>query len=1759
MPDPLENIVQLSDRVKELSYTEGTGNMSLEGAAAGFSAFSGIYAHSGLVYYAITDGVNYEVGSGHYLNAVSDPAISTDELRRYPFTSSSAGNAKVPWVAGTKEVYVTYPAAQSVYTADGVDPKYTQAASSGLAFWEADNTLNYDPSGVWDRVNKRLGVHTDAPESAIHVGGDKSYSLVTASGLRVDVSGVVFSGVSYATRQTEPFLRTQLDDYPTTITNVTGLLATSGTVDEYLLLVSQTAGQVFASPADDCVGGCEPGFPSFRALHTTDIPDLSASYVTTYGVPEPPSAFSGVAFYHTSGVLGWDSSFVWSTGTNSLGVGFAKPEATLHVGGDAIIDTDLTVKGDLDVRGDLTYINSSTVTIDDKNLELASLSGVAKYTDSYVDTGGISILSSGDGSSDTGDKRLYWENASNTWKTDIQRADASKQLIGITASGVVFDNGTQISGAYVGGSGISINGFNIDIGNMFSLGASPTQSIHQGDIIFVSGINGITSSMGSFPAEATATVTVTDFAELNAGDKVNLIATDGTNYDFTNGDQSSVAGTWESTTSNEVTATNLMNVINTSSGPAGTRFSASVDGAVVTITQSTGGDAGNTAITLTDGGSVGMTKTNFIGGTGSTHTVYLDPTQLSGVLNDDMISSGVAISGWARDAMVSSADLAQASGTLNARITAVSGYMVESGVAVSGWARDYINYTSGTLNDDMISSGVAVSGWARDYTLKASGYLNSDMIASGTAILAAASDTGETNQNAFSYISSDGYTVPADAKTDTFIVASGHDNSVWASGNGVDTITISGAHNFFLRGDSDAGAGGSQVLHNDAVTMSGGYGITTTRAGDLVAVAWSGASYVDAGDLAVSGWARDYADTRVLATGVAANAYTDTTSGTLNADMISSGIAVSGWARDYADTRVLATGVAANAYTDTTSGTLNADMISSGVAVSGWAGDAIYNSGVAISGWVVNSLTYDWLSDPGTLTAMTDTTMEGDDTLIIWDEGNSLWKKVTLTELDDEIGAGADVGDVNESSFKTISVALQDSVVAENDADELTLVGGTNVTITTNATTDTITFVSTDTTYSIQDGELSQNNFTNADHTKLDGIEASATADQSNAEIKTAIEAGTDIALGGNPTTTTQSAGDSSTKIATTAFVVTEVAALVDSAPGTLDTLNELAAALGNDASFSTTVTNSIATKMPLAGGAFTGAVTTNSTFDGRDVAVDGAKLDGIEASATADQTAGEILTLLEDGIDSVHYKDGSIDNEHIADDAINSEHYAAASIDTEHIADAQITTGKIALDAINGTLIADNAINSEHYAAGSIDNEHLANGVVDSDQIAAGAIDLAHMSANSVDSDQYVDGSIDLAHMSADSVDGTKIADDSIDSEHIVDDSIDGSHIGSTNYPTDGQILSASNILGGGAEHTFTWIDSNSYTSGDGIVVNPDNTIDMHEDWYRFDEDSDSTHSYGIAIGKNSDAYGNTYIGTTTQYNHSKAISIGYGAGQVVSSTHQRGAGLQNINIGTEAGKDDLRGQHLSHYDEAPLHCINIGTKAGANPVLAAHEGTAPAENIFIGKWAGRYANGIHNITIGSFDGVTKDYINNHFGGMFYVDGTNLARRDYKLNIANTIAGDISTDSTYKKRIAIGAISTTWGHEPIATLELKGEGTLASASTFHIARSTSTQAGSFFTAETLPATYNGTILNHTLDATEENIKNEIVNKDGFLRVPIFKNLADLKATLGAASTANMGVVAMYYVNNDNNWQSVNIAFSTGDNWVQSGHHTYVL
>ena len=132
--------------------------------------------------------------------------------------------------------------------------------------------------------------------------------------------------------------------------------------------------------------------------------------------------------------------------------------------------------------------------------------------------------------------------------------------------------------------------------------------------------------------------------------------------------------------------------------------------------------------------------------------------------------------------------------------------------------------------------------------------------------------------------------------------------------------------------------------------------------------------------------------------------------------------------------------------------------------------------------------------------------------------------------------------------------------VTENE--EIRFAGSGATSVSFDSSTQKVTISSTDnnTTYSVGDGGLTQNNFTDADHSKLNGIAASATNVTNNNQL-------------------TNGAG-----YRTSAQVDAAIATVVDSAPSALNTLNELAAALGDDADFAGSVTTSLSGKLSTSG-----------------------------------------------------------------------------------------------------------------------------------------------------------------------------------------------------------------------------------------------------------------------------------------------------------------------------------------------------------------------------------------------------------------------------------------------------------------------------------------------------------------------------------------------------------------------------------------------
>ena len=187
-----------------------------------------------------------------------------------------------------------------------------------------------------------------------------------------------------------------------------------------------------------------------------------ATYNTTSGVIAlasiPNSSLANAAVSFTNGSTAFAGNLgqtVTIQGTaNEVEVGSDSASKTLTVGlpNDVTIGNDLTVTGDLVVNGTTTTVNSTTVTVDDKNLELGS---VATPTDSTADGGGITLKGASD-------YTITWVNSTDSWTFN--------QNINITTGGVsiggtqVLTSARQLKNTAITGTGNTIDNIVLDGG-----------------------------------------------------------------------------------------------------------------------------------------------------------------------------------------------------------------------------------------------------------------------------------------------------------------------------------------------------------------------------------------------------------------------------------------------------------------------------------------------------------------------------------------------------------------------------------------------------------------------------------------------------------------------------------------------------------------------------------------------------------------------------------------------------------------------------------------------------------------------------------------------------------------------------------------------------------------------------------------------------------------------------------------------------------------------------------------------------------------------------------------------------------------------------------------------------------------------------------------------------------------------------------------------------------------------------------------------
>ena len=141
----------LADRVKETTTTAGTGTITLDGATTGFQSFA-VVGNGNTTFYTIVGqtGNEWEVGVGTYTSAGTLLARTT-VLSNSSATQPSALN----FSAGTKDVFVTYPAGYAVASTNvgssgqlltsngtGVAPTYQTSTAASKAYVQAISILN---------------------------------------------------------------------------------------------------------------------------------------------------------------------------------------------------------------------------------------------------------------------------------------------------------------------------------------------------------------------------------------------------------------------------------------------------------------------------------------------------------------------------------------------------------------------------------------------------------------------------------------------------------------------------------------------------------------------------------------------------------------------------------------------------------------------------------------------------------------------------------------------------------------------------------------------------------------------------------------------------------------------------------------------------------------------------------------------------------------------------------------------------------------------------------------------------------------------------------------------------------------------------------------------------------------------------------------------------------------------------------------------------------------------------------------------------------------------------------------------------------------------------------------------------------------------------------------------------------------------------------------------------------------------------------
>jgi hypothetical protein len=529
----------VADRVKEVTTTTGTGTYTLGGAVDGFQAFSAVTVDTDTVYYAITDDTDWEVGIG------TIGGTQTTLARTTILSSSNSGSA-VNWGAGTKNIFLTYPAEKAVYedasgnvdvpnnltvggTVDGVD----------IAARDADLTTTTNTANA--ALPKAGGTMT----GNLVLNADPTASLQAATKQYVDT--IAAAGIHYHTPARVEAPANLPSTYDNGTSGVGATLTNSGT--QVAIVIDG-----IALSSSDRVLVYQQTDPAHNGVYTvTTVGSVSTNWVLTratdadsYGPSDPDALGQGDAFFISAGDTGAGETYVMTTvGTitfGTTGIVFTQISATAIYSAGAGLTltgqefslntpvasaTALATGRTIGMTGDVVWTSAAfdgsgnvtgTATIQPDSVALGT-----DTTGNYVATGAVSGTGLSGSSSSEGGTFTVTSNATalNTASTIVAR-DGSGDFAAGTVTAALSGNATTATALATGrtigmtgdvvwtsasfdGSG-NVTGTATIQANSVALGTDTTGNYVAAGAVSGTGLSGSSSSEGgTFTVTSNAT------------------------------------------------------------------------------------------------------------------------------------------------------------------------------------------------------------------------------------------------------------------------------------------------------------------------------------------------------------------------------------------------------------------------------------------------------------------------------------------------------------------------------------------------------------------------------------------------------------------------------------------------------------------------------------------------------------------------------------------------------------------------------------------------------------------------------------------------------------------------------------------------------------------------------------------------------------------------------------------------------------------------------------------------------------------------------------------------------------------------------------------------------------------------------------------------------------------------------------------------------------------------------------------------------